>query len=1359
MKPFLIFISVIFLQFPIFSTPILLDPSSEKISLYGHYEIFEDEGKNLDYEGILRPEIQDRFQLIREENPNLGIKNSSFWIRFRVSNNAPQIHWVIHIPSTHIHSIELYRPSPSGVEVVKSGNRFPFSERIYKSTFFTFDLNSTKEEETYYLRVENTHDALFLPMFIESSRALLEDLSNLKYFYGIYYGVMFAMFVYNLFVYVSVRDKTYLYYLIYLFFITLHLLKENGLAYKYLWPNSPEWNRLSFAFTTPLASGSTVLFCRKFFDLKKLSPHLNTFMKWFGYFIVLSPPIYYYFSDLASLLEYEIAVAGLSSVFLFGFAIYAKIKKFPTSTIFLLAWTSFLLGVLSVVLMNFGILPYHFFTAYGVQIGNGMEATLLSLSIANKIRVLMEEREEARTQLLIEKEESLENLKKIDRLKDEFLANTSHELKTPLHAIINLSESMKSENFGPVTPAMQENLNHIILSGNRLSNLINDILDYSKLKHEDLKLNLKPVNLQNILHLSLLTCKPLLGNKPIVIKNHIQDSIPYVLGDEDRLQQIFLNIIGNAIKFTHSGEISITAEKNSSRGTKKSESSLTIKISDTGIGIAEENLDLIFNSFEQLDGGIQRKFGGTGLGLSLTKKLVEAHGGKIWAESKLTRGTSIFFTLKATETSKDETDLTRTPLFGVTRLNLRDSLVISNTVNSSPVSKILIIDDEVVNIFILKNHLKSAEYETISAESGYLAINLLETQKFDLVLVDLMMPEISGYDVVRKIRENYSRNQLPVIILTAKNQIHDLVESFEFGANDYLTKPFSKEELLARVKIHLDLKKLNDDLEFKVKERTYSLELANRKVENLTQFTRILNEQSDMKKIFIKISEYVSTNFQIDTSCLFLLDKDTGTLSTFRFYSYIKLDMKVINYIESLNFEIFGNHSIITNIFKRKKPLLLNDKFREICNRNPEDKKEILTELDKEIQNQLQLIDTLLVPLVVQNEVIGVYAFSNFNKSIDFQWKKSRELIGFCRHFGGTINSIRLLLQENRSKEIILEEKTKALETLELLRETQNQLIETSKVAALGQLVSSIAHEINTPIGAIKATSGNIQNTVQNFIHSGLKVFRNISEARMKNLGSFLLENLKPKRELTTREERELRKMHFKKLNEYGIQNSEYLSEILSSLRVENLKDEYISLFQENESEDIIGVIQLLTGLILDSSILERSVEKTSKIISTLKSYAGGGYSNEKILLDLSEEIENVLKLYSNKIHQGIQIIKEYLPVPQISCKKEKINQVITNIFHNALSAVGEDGEISIRLRENKLNSNMVVLLEIEDNGHGIPPEDQSKIFEPFQTNKNLGEGIGLGLYVSKRITEEHGGKIEFESRKGRTVFRVYLPV
>ncbi|MFC1848625.1 two-component regulator propeller domain-containing protein [candidate division CSSED10-310 bacterium] len=394
-----------------------------------------------------------------------------------------------------------------------------------------------------------------------------------------------------------------------------------------------------------------------------------------------------------------------------------------------------------------------------------------------------------------------EKLRKVDKLKDEFLANTSHELRTPLAGIIGITESLVDGATGPLAPETSENLSLILSSGNRLLLLVNDILDFSKLKSDELILQRKAIDMRQIAEIVLKQSKPLLSGKPITLRNEIKPDIPAVDGDENRLQQIMHNLVSNAIKFTDSGVIIISGMAENQQ--------VHISVTDTGIGIPADKLHDIFASFEQVDGSIQREYGGTGLGLSITKKLIELHGGTIIVASTLGQGSKFTFTVPTSskEIVQSESSETKQSLFR------EDHPVdMAQQIPAVPEGalKILVVDDELINVKVLTNLLSLSQYDVIQTMSGSEALALLEEGlKPDLVLLDLMMPKMSGYEVCKKIREKYAMTELSIIMLTAKNQIADLVDGFEAGANDYLTKPFSKGELLARIKTHINLSNIN----------------------------------------------------------------------------------------------------------------------------------------------------------------------------------------------------------------------------------------------------------------------------------------------------------------------------------------------------------------------------------------------------------------------------------------------------------------------------------------------------------------------------------------------------------------------
>ncbi len=436
-----------------------------------------------------------------------------------------------------------------------------------------------------------------------------------------------------------------------------------------------------------------------------------------------------------------------------------------------------------------------------------------------------------------------QDLLRVDQLKNEFLANTSHELRTPLNGIIGLAESLRDGATGLLPDQTRGNLSMIIQSGKRLTNLVNDLLDFSKLRHEDLQLQLQSVGLKSLAEVVLTLSRSLKSSRSIKLTNNIPSDIPRVLADESRLQQILFNLIGNALKFTNHGHVVVSAKIKGNR--------VALTVSDTGIGIEPENLQHIFQPFEQADSTSSRSYGGTGLGLAITKELVELHEGELSVRSTPGEGSHFTFTLpifrpEDSAEASDSKDLqVLNPPIAFIDLESEDELAPPATLMpfSSQESfegkepgrtyTILIVDDEPINIQVLYNYLTLEGYEVLQAFSGTEMLEQIEMHgKPDLVILDVMMPVISGYEACRKLRERFSIYELPVLMFTAKTQVVDLVEGFLSGANDYITKPCNKDELLSRIRTHLELSLLTTSLKELVQNRTKDLRSAFEQIED-----------------------------------------------------------------------------------------------------------------------------------------------------------------------------------------------------------------------------------------------------------------------------------------------------------------------------------------------------------------------------------------------------------------------------------------------------------------------------------------------------------------------------------------------
>jgi signal transduction histidine kinase len=388
-------------------------------------------------------------------------------------------------------------------------------------------------------------------------------------------------------------------------------------------------------------------------------------------------------------------------------------------------------------------------------------------------------------------DEMKNRLLQLDKIKDDFLSNTSHELKTPLSAIVSITDTILRGVEGPVSDKQAHNLAIVLGSGRRLTHLVDELLDYSKMKHGDIALLRSGVDLKAIVDSVIQIHSFLLAGKELAIVNNVPSDIPAVNADSNRLIQILHNLLGNAIKFTDRGMVRISAK---AIGDK-----VEVRVEDTGIGIAAPMQERIFQAFEQADSSDTKFYGGTGLGLSITKKLVELHGGVIHVDSSPGQGSAFTFTIP----------LSSGPASGHIEEREEDRPYESALLPFSeyPVyvkgkreARILVVDDDPANLQAMINLLRLEGYSIVVVNRGQLALEeLSRSPDVFLVVLDIMMPDMSGYEVLNKIRERFSPFELPVLMLTAKNRAETKL-AMDNGANDFVGKPYEAEELMARVR-------------------------------------------------------------------------------------------------------------------------------------------------------------------------------------------------------------------------------------------------------------------------------------------------------------------------------------------------------------------------------------------------------------------------------------------------------------------------------------------------------------------------------------------------------------------------------
>lgn len=405
--------------------------------------------------------------------------------------------------------------------------------------------------------------------------------------------------------------------------------------------------------------------------------------------------------------------------------------------------------------------------------------------------------------------------------KSEFLANMSHELRTPLNSMLILSEILAENKHQNLNSEEQKYASVIHASGKDLLNLINDILDLSKVEAGEMEVDFDDVYLESLPEVMNQYFLKTAEQKGIDFRIQLQSPLPdTIVSDEMRLHQILRNLLSNAFKFTHEGEVALTISRvslASPEGNEMEMDAIAFSVSDTGIGIADNKLLQIFDAFKQADGATARKYGGTGLGLSISQSLANLLGGSISATSREGQGSvfTLFLPLRTEEpevmqTSRlflNEVAVTAPEATITSEVNLTNIETLLTPLEESLLNgrQVLVVDDDIRNVYALANALEQYGMNVITAQNGYECLEMLERGEAnpDIIMMDIMMPELDGYETTRQIRERLNLKQLPIIALTAKAMKEDRDKCIAAGASDYISKPLNMKEVLSRMKLWL----------------------------------------------------------------------------------------------------------------------------------------------------------------------------------------------------------------------------------------------------------------------------------------------------------------------------------------------------------------------------------------------------------------------------------------------------------------------------------------------------------------------------------------------------------------------------
>ena len=791
----------------------MIEDEHDLLHIGKHIEVLESPLDSETWESVRDPQ-QRQWKLSQQDIPNFGFTRSRFWMRFAIENRTGKNQTrFLEAAYSNYDEITFYQVDSGHIERTSMGDLMPFSQRPvpYKNFVLPLDIPAGKKLWVY-LSCKTTGPVYF-PLNLWTPTGFATAKAGENYLAGYYYGILLGLLGYNLFLWFGTRTRHILYYCCFLAALGLFQLSIHGFAFTYLWPNSPVWGNAAVAFFMGLAVFCMLVFSRNFLETTAHFPRLDrpilVLMALTLSALVLSVAGYYPIAIRVGTVS-----ALVAALYLGLCGIYMSRKGLKHALYYTASFASFLLGILVNTFKFAGLIPETFFTEYAIQMGSALQVILLSIASGAKIRYEQLLAQRAIQELNSSLEKTLGQVKHLNQELIEkeaartlFFHNTSHELRTPLNGIIGFLDLVRRGQLGSISQQAASYVNKSLRLADSLKIQVNTILDLAKSRKGEHVFRYQTIDLAFLKEeIDQLAESLTLRSKHLSYHSVLTGDQTTFISDRDKIFSILRNLVGNAMKFSQGdrpNHVELQIEVKEHR--------LSLEVKDTGIGIPREYLDKIFEEFTQVQGDARRKFEGTGLGLTIVRDFARALGGDVVCTSELGKGSC--FRVYVTEADATAIDLVAPDREEADALpdfipDAKTEAMVETSDNEVDSGDIYVLDDNETNCEVLSGILTACGYRARSQESAELALEQMRKDKPQLLLLDMMMPEMSGEDVIKTMKADPLLNDIPIILITARASDQDRIEGLRMGADDYLAKPIFAAELRLRVRNMLDRHRL-----------------------------------------------------------------------------------------------------------------------------------------------------------------------------------------------------------------------------------------------------------------------------------------------------------------------------------------------------------------------------------------------------------------------------------------------------------------------------------------------------------------------------------------------------------------------